>query len=105
MRLLILLLLACVSLSGCFATTQPEPITKYKTIVLAPEDALLVDCDVEPPPGVTDYVKLQDWAQKEGVLIDMSQKQLMNLINCNIRLKNLRAWKAQQLKLYEEKKP
>lgn len=105
MRLLTSLMFVCLILSGCCTPVTPEPITKYKTIVIAPEDALLADCDVEPPPGVTDYVKLKEWADKEGVLIDMSQKQMVNLINCNIRLKNLRAWKVQQLKLYEEKKP
>lgn len=103
MRSLLLVILAGLILSGC-ATTQPEPIVKYKTIVIAPEDALLVDCKIEPPPVIDDYLKLPEWTMKEGVLVDMSQKQIGNLNDCNIRMKNLRAWKAEQLKLYQDKK-
>lgn len=103
MRPLLLLFLVVLILSGC-ATTQPDPVIKYKTIVIAPEDSLLVDCDTETPPNIDDYLKLPEWTLKEGVLIDMSQKQLVNIAKCNIRLKNLRSWKAQQLELYKDKK-
>lgn len=103
MRTLLFLLFAGFILSGC-ATTQPEPVIQYKTIVIAPEDSLLLDCDMEPPPVIEDYLKLPEWTLKEGILIDMSQKQMVNITKCNIRLKNLRAWKAEQLKLYRDKK-
>lgn len=103
MRSLLLLILAGLVLSGC-ATTQPEPIIKYKTIVIAPEDALLVDCEVSAPPVIKDYLALPNWTLKEGVLVDLNQKQMTDAITCNVRMEKLRAWKAEQLKLYEDKK-
>ena len=104
MKHLTILLLSLLVLAGCATPTPPDPIIKIKTVVIAPEDNLLLDCDVQVPPVIKDYIALPDWQLKEGVLVDMNEKNLFNLNVCNIRFKKLREWKAQQLLLYTDKK-
>lgn len=100
-----LLLLTVALLAGCCTPPKPEVIIQYKTIVVAPADNLLVDCDIKEPPYEIDYVALPNWTLKEGILVDLNAINTANLGKCNVRWKNLREWKAKQLELYKDKTP
>jgi uncharacterized protein YcfL len=88
-------------LTGCL--TNPERVV-YKTQVIAPEDALLLDCDVEPPPEREAYKK-SDNMGREKLLVDHSHKQLKNVSACNVRFGEIRTWKKKQLERYSETQP
>ena len=90
-----------VALSGC-ATT--EPVVKYETVVIAPEDNLLLDCPVTAPPNQTAYLQMTA-REKEEALAAYGNKQTGNVGNCNIDKAGLRKWKAEQLKKYKTLSP
>lgn len=102
--LLIVGFLVSFLISGC-ATNPSVPEIRYKTKVVAPEDNLIVDCDIEPPMVVKDYVAIPNYVSKEGVLVDLNEKNMVNLQKCNERWKALREWKAKQLQIYKDEKP
>lgn len=101
----ILLLLTVLLLAGCCTPVKPEPEIRYKTVIVAPADNLLVDCDITPPPAIDYYVGLPSWTLKEGVLVDSKEESIKDAIKCNVRWKALREWKAKQLEIYKDKNP
>lgn len=95
----LILIFVCIAnlflLSGC-ATT--EPIVIYKTVVLAPDDNLLTDCDPAPPPAREVYLAQQPTlgetlATREALQYKMNQAQLSVVAKCNAEKKALRDWK------------
>lgn len=87
--------LALVSLlSGCALFAEKPVAPVYITKVTVPDDALLVDCEIEPPPPKEDYMKA-DMSGREGLLAKHAGKQMKNLFKCNDRLGQLRSWKKE----------
>lgn len=105
MTRLMIILLSVLALVGCASPPKPEPEIRYKTVVVSPADNLLVDCDIKAPPMVDDYLGISQWTNKEEVLVDLDAANMKNIIACNVRLKNLREWKAKQLEMYKDKTP
>ena len=79
-----------VMLSGCGSFGEPQ--VTYKTKVIAPEDILLVDCDISTPPNKNEYLNLS-MSDKEGTLTNYSLSLIKNLSVCNKQMKALREWK------------
>jgi hypothetical protein len=100
-----IILLSLFTLVGCSTTPKPEPEIRYKTVVVAPADNLLVDCNIKAPPLPEDYPGTETWTKKEGVLVDLNEANMKNIIDCNVRLKALREWKIKQLEIYKDKTP
>lgn len=84
-------------LAGC----ATNPTVVVKNVVIAPPDNYLVNCKVEPPPNYKRYF-IADWEGKEELLFTAFDRQTDNVITCNDRLGSLRAWKVDQLKLYQQ---
>lgn len=97
MRLAIIALAAL--LAGC-GTTQP--IIQYKNVLLSPPDSLLQDCRTAEPPD-SELYKSAIWTEKERLLFNHSGEQMKNVDLCNIDKRNLRKWKADQVRMIEEK--
>jgi hypothetical protein len=91
--LLAFAILALVLLSGC-ATPPVVPI--YKTVVVAPDDNLLISCSVSAPPAKLAY-KAATPKEREEMLIDHADKQYKNLFLCNDRWGKVRLWKKLEL--------
>lgn len=91
-----------VTLTGC-AGFGSKPNTQYVTRVTVPDDALLVDCEVSPPPNKDDYMKA-DPSDRELMLAQHAGKQMKNLFKCNERFSKLRSWKKEVKALEVEQK-
>ena len=105
MRLTYLVLFICALglLVGCGPTM---PVVSYKTKVVAPEDNLLRDCFVRPPPSREAYknagvnaTREQAAEQREKLLFDYSGAQLKDTAGCNVRWQELRKWKKEQIEM------
>ncbi|MNU19566.1 hypothetical protein D3C71_77950 [compost metagenome] len=90
---------AVVLLAGC-GTTQP--IIQYKNVLLSPPDSLLQDCRAEEPPERELY-NAAAWTEKERLLFTHAGGQMKNLDLCNVDKRALRKWKADQVRMIEEK--
>lgn len=97
---ILLSLVFAVGLTGCFGNVKHEPV--YITKVTVPEDALLEDCPVAEPPAKEIYMKVS-LENREGLLTQHAADQRKNISKCNNQIKQLRAWKANTLKLEGEK--
>lgn len=93
MKRMLFLATAVLALSGCGHTVY---LTTTK--VVAPEDHLLVDCQVVAPPPADAY-KQATTDKREELLFDMNDKQLLSITSCNVRLQELRTWKQKQLQI------
>lgn len=51
----LLLLWSCLFLGGC-SVLKPQPEVRIQHVLVAPQDNLLVDCDIAPPPTKSDYL-------------------------------------------------
>jgi len=104
MRIQSIAALALTFLLVACQTVKPEPEIRYKTVVIAPPDSLLLDCEQTQPPDLDTYATIPTYEVKEGVLVEVIKNQITRMTECNIRIRNLREWKAEKLKLYEEQK-
>jgi len=110
---LYLMLLMCFMLAAC-QTPQPLP-PEVRFIAVTPDDSLLQDCDIEPPPAKSVYLanygtrigtseidvalnEIANLREREGLLIRVNTKQVTNLQSCNVKFKKLREWKAKVIK-------
>lgn len=100
MRTLAVQLFALALLAGC-GTKQPTVV--YNTFVLAPQDNLLQDCPVEPPPKRDSFIAMTK-DEKIDALSGAYNQQTVNVGLCNKDKKGLRTWKAEELKRIGEKK-
>lgn len=101
MRTFVAQLFALALLAGC-GTTQ-EPTTVYRTVTLSPQDNLLQDCPVEPPPKKDLFVAMSK-DEKIEALSGAYNQQTVNVGLCNKDKKGLRTWKAEEIKRIGEKK-
>ena len=81
-------------LSGCALSPEKPVAPVYITKVIVPDDALLVDCEIEAPPAKEEYMK-SDMSDREGLLTKHASKQMKNLFTCNERIGQLRLWKKE----------
>jgi len=88
---------ATLLLAGC----TPTVVTEYKYIAALPRDEWLLDCVITPPPAPTTYLG-KTWEGKEELLTKLNNSQVRNLQACNVEKQELRQWKADQMKLYEQ---
>lgn len=103
-----LMVLMCFMLAACQTTPPMPPEIKY--IAVTPDDSLLQDCAIEPPPAKSVYLanygtrigtsevdmvlnELANLREREGLLIRLNTKQVSNLQSCNVKLQKLREWK------------
>lgn len=93
------MLLALFALSGC-ATDQPPSL--YKTLLIAPDDSMLIDCDIEPPPDKATYLAGTD-KDREKMLAKTLGKQYSNGQVCNDRWAKVRLWKKEQAQMIKDK--
>lgn len=102
MRLTSIIALTCLALTGCAATPpKPEILIQYKNVPVLPPDDFLKDCTPTPPPTVEEYLA-GDWQKKEALLMQSYQKSTGQIILCNVERKNLRAWKEEQVRLFND---
>ena len=94
-KLLIVVLLA---LTGCTAIQTKEPAPIFKKVIIAPDDVMIASCHVTKPPVVKDYLA-ETLSGREALLTDTIQLLYTDLSVCNKKLKALRDWKIQQLKI------
>jgi len=90
-----ILLMFVLVLAGC-GTMGLQTNVVYKTEVIAPEDSLLLDCDVMSPPEREAYIAAT-MKEREKMLVNFSMKQMENLFVCNKRFKALRDWKKEKI--------
>lgn len=120
-------LVALAVLVGCAA---PQPLVKINHLLIAPDDVLLVDCDIDPPPSkgqylqdyaigvtsaklaydehfhLTQYARALQGAQKrEAALTQVMMRNYGHQDACNRRWKKLREWKAAVVKGLDIDKP
>lgn len=120
------LMLVCMMV-GC---GTPQRVVKIEHVLVAPEDNLMVDCDIAPPPAKADYLKdytvgavvpapavpkgeqyylaqyargLKNAEERERMLADANLKNIKNLDVCNQRWAKLRKWKVDAKKELEVK--
>ena len=77
-----LLMMCCITACG------GRTVTQNKTILVAPSDALLLDCPISPPP--TKITKQS--------LVNAYSQQTLNIKKCNQDKALLREWKSNQIK-------
>jgi hypothetical protein len=89
-------------LAGCiFAPVKPEIEIRYKNVPVVPADYLIVDCDDATPPDLAAYQAAKQWTDKEAILVGKIGEGNDAIAACNIRMKNLRKWKQDQLLLLQ----
>lgn len=98
---IIVTLFAALALSGCAGMFKSN--TVYVTKVTTPDDILLINCDITPPPSKEDYLKA-DMSGRELMLVQHSSVQMKNLFKCNDRFGKLRSWKKEVEALEIEQK-
>jgi hypothetical protein len=128
MRNIFLFVLVAIFLTGCVTTKE---VVRVEHIVVAPQDNLLVDCDVQAPPTAEQflrglapepappqftlvqeqlmpfelYVKMLRTAEDRGHLqTELNLKNYQYLDTCNQRWAKLREWKVEAMKLQTHKK-
>lgn len=67
-------------------------MVEYQPYIVAPNDALLVNCRVSAPPDRNLYLSVSQ-TERERMLAEAWMEQTTNLVNCNMRLEDLRQWK------------
>ena len=87
----ILLAFAVVVLSACTGKTITQKVHVF------PEDYLIADCVIVPPPLVEEYMAMNQ-TQREAVLTDVIIGQMGEIEVCNGRLRTIRELKAGQLR-------
>ncbi len=93
-----LVVLALLILSGC--GTQVVYVPQFT--LAAPPDALLIDCEIEPPPAPKHYLSLT-YREKEGELTDVLTKNYGYQQSCNKQHAITRQWKFDQIEIIERK--
>lgn len=71
----------------------PATTVRYMYKPVTPEDHLILDCQITPPPDKEEYLVATD-KQKELLLSNTLATQYKYTKECNVRLKNLREWKV-----------
>lgn len=98
---LVVVLVLVGLLSGCASMVPVAP--PARVVLVAPDDAALIDCDAVAPPDKQAFVQASD---KERV--ELLRKTLgLNyraIETCNSRWSELRAWKVQQKAVYDKPK-
>jgi len=69
-------------------------------VAVWPDDYLITDCDLEPPPPKDLFMKAPD-NLKLKMAAEAYNTQTNNVINCNHKMDGLRKWKEGQKQLYE----
>ncbi len=98
MAFIAVLTLAVLCLSGC--GTQVVYVPQY--VLETPPDALLIDCEIEPPPAPGHYLSLT-YKEKEGELTDVLTKNYGFQESCNVKNGKVRKWKVDQIELVGRK--
>jgi hypothetical protein len=104
----LLVLIGAVLVSGC--ETMPTKVVDTKHVLVAPEDALIVNCEVTPPPVKDDYLakvpaagpdeisklqaEIKTLSERERKALKWGTDQTTNLLRCNTRLQGVRDFKA-----------
>ena len=130
-KVIFLFLLAFSFLLTACGTTDPVVIRDTKLV--APEDAMLVNCPIEVPPTRDEYLRaapsvnaepdycaapdtqvckdmtllrqtVANLSRREKLLMDYLKKQMLTGVTCNVRMEALRNWKIEQKKIYEAEK-
>lgn len=113
--LLAVMAILLLSASSCSTTTT---VVKWKLV--APEDSLLLDCPIDPPPTSEDYMRsapkvadgaspdetklkqeLADLQRREGLLHQYLRAQMLTSVTCNVQREELRNWKKKQQEIYK----
>lgn len=84
-------------MTGCGLFT----VTKYKTVLVVPEDDQLVDCVINPPPERA-AVERANLVERSEIHADAWLDQTGSLIKCNDRWGSLREWKRRQIEAAKE---
>lgn len=99
---------AVMLVSGC--ATDPKVVVDTKHVLVAPEDALIVDCTITPPPAKADYMaqvpaagldeiaklqaEIKTLSERERKALQWGSDQTANLVRCNTRLQGVRDFKV-----------
>lgn len=87
-------------LAGCGTRTK----IVYETHLIVPEDELLQDCYIAPPPDKEKLLQADDVGRQE-LYVEAWHAQLRSVVNCNHEKRALRDWKAKQLQAHQPKRP
>jgi hypothetical protein len=87
----LLVLVLVLLISGCGTRT----VTIVEFVGTFPDDALLLDCPVEPPPARSKYLTTDDKG-REALSTQAYNRQTANVTVCNEQKAGLRKWKSEQ---------
>jgi hypothetical protein len=90
----LLFALIALALTGC-ATSPPAKEVIVKTTVVAPDDDMLGDCELQEPPD-PDVYRTSNADKKELMLTQAFVGASGKIIVCNTRWAKLREWKKKQ---------
>lgn len=71
---------------------------EYQTVVVAPDDVLLVPCKISNPPDQSLFMS-SDYIDRLYLLSDAWMVQTTNLKKCDAQIRSIIEWKKQQLNL------
>ena len=89
-----LIVFLCVLLVAC---STPPTVTQVNTKVIAPDDSLIIDCNITAPPDKKEYVAAT-MKIREQSLANYSSSLMNDLIICNQRIAGIREWKVNTIK-------
>lgn len=95
-----ILLAVALLLAGCDVIPKLQ-LEKTKYVLVKPEDDMLMDCVILPPPDPTNYAKMT-LQQREGALYNYGIDSMVSAATCNVQWGTLRDWYAKQKKIYPD---
>jgi hypothetical protein len=96
MKFILVLLLTLVT-TGCSWDKQ----LVIKNVLVTPDDSMLVECSVTPPPNRETYIS-SDMKGRESLLVKYSSSLMKDCFSCNEKIKALQTWKKESLQAVEQ---
>jgi hypothetical protein len=97
--MLVMILISCALMLGACGNQPTTPVWKYQTILIVPDQSMMQQCPVEPPPPKATYMAA-DAQGREGLLTTAYSNQTKDISLCNQGIGRLNTWVAQQKALY-----
>lgn len=93
------LAITMLTLTGCETFGGGKVVKDTKVIFKEVPEEYMKDCEVDTPPGRTEYLAA-DYQAKEALLSTHARTNLKNLGKCNADKALLRKWNEDQKKIY-----
>lgn len=96
----IVVLIVVAMLSGCVTNPPKEPPTRNKFVEIPKE--LLIPCVAAKPVNRKQYLALEDYSDKEQLLVNAWLAQTTVVRKCSDTVRGLSDWNERQKKIYAE---